>query len=212
MSTSRPEADTEYSRGDAAAPARAPRPDGRSAGLTRALTGGGLLAALLLLAAEFTPLLHVHSNARGNPVVKTVSTGSHHAYALVPIALLAAALVIGARRAPQARLAWAAVGALGLVALGIALLGDLPAAHSSGLIGHAGGPYTARPPRRRSGSTWRLSERSCWCSPAGPDCCSRRRLRMARRPEFRAISGRADGPLPDLPGAPTVYQHQARYI
>jgi hypothetical protein len=147
MSTSRPEADTEYSRGDAAKPGREtaaePRPAGPSGGLALALTGGGLLGALLLVVAEFTPLLDVHSSARGNPVVKTIETGSHHAFALIPIALLAAALILSARRAPRARLAWAAVGALGLVALGIALIGDLPATHSSGLIGHAGGPYTS---------------------------------------------------------------------
>jgi len=143
MSTSRPEADTEYSRGGAARPASEPRSDGPSGGLVRALTGGGLLGVLLLVVAEFTPLLHVHTNARGNPVVKTITAGSHHAYALIPIALLAAALILSARRVPQARLAWAAVGALGLVALGIALIGDLPAAHSSGLIGHAGTGYAS---------------------------------------------------------------------
>jgi hypothetical protein len=142
MSAFRPEADTEYSRGGPASEAagatvRTPSPATRIAVL-----GGGLLGSLLLLVAEFTPLLHVHSSARGAPIVQTIGTGSHHAYALIPLALLAAALTVGAR-ASGSRLALASIGFLGLVALGIALIGDLPAAQSSGLLGHAGGTYVS---------------------------------------------------------------------
>ena len=114
------------------------------------MLGGGLLGSVLLLVAEFTPLLHVYSSARGAPIVKTIGTGSHHSYALVPMALLAAALTVGAR-AGGSRLALASIGFLGLVALGIALIGDLPAAHASGLLGHACATYVsaaAQPERR----------------------------------------------------------------
>jgi hypothetical protein len=142
MSAFRPEADTEYSRGEPASDVagvtvRTPSPATRIAVL-----GGGLVGSVLLLAAEFTPLLHVYSSARGAPIVKTIGTGSHHAYALVPLALLAGALTVGAR-AGTSRLAPASIGFLGLVALGIALIGDLPAAHASGLLGHAGATYVS---------------------------------------------------------------------
>jgi hypothetical protein len=142
MNASRPEADTEYSRG---------RPGSEAPGGTLgeppratrvAILCGGLLGSALLFVAEFTPLLHIHSSARGAPIVKTIGTGSHHAYALIPVALLAAALTLGAR-ASGSRLALASIAILGLVALGIALIGDLPAAHASGLLGHAGGTYVS---------------------------------------------------------------------
>jgi hypothetical protein len=98
-----------------------------------ALLTGGLVGAGLLLVAEFTPLLHVHSSA-GNQVLKTVTTGPHHSYAMVPIALLAAGLAYGIWES-RSRLALIATGLLGLLALLIALLGDLPDAQASGLIG-----------------------------------------------------------------------------
>ena len=52
---------------------------------------GGLLGALLLLAAEGTTLYAVYT-AGGTAPVQSVNTGSHQGYALVPIALLAALL------------------------------------------------------------------------------------------------------------------------
>jgi hypothetical protein len=146
MNVSQPEADTEYSRGPGASgaaetPARSrwAGPSGRG---TMLVVGAALLGAALLLVAEFTPLLHVHSSARGAGVIKTIGTGSHHAYALVPVALLAAGLSLGVR-ATGSRAALLAIGALGVVVLGIALLGDLPDAQASGLVGHAGGPYVS---------------------------------------------------------------------
>jgi hypothetical protein len=88
----------------------------------------------VLLIAEFTPLLHVHSSAIHN--VKTVSTGAHHSYALIPVALLAAALAYAFWRT-RSRQALIATGVLGLVTLLIALLGDLPDAQANGLVGSA---------------------------------------------------------------------------
>jgi hypothetical protein len=97
--------------------------------------GGGLLGAALLLVAEFTPLLHVHSSVRVH-VAKSVTTGAHHSYALVPVALLAAALAYGFWQTRN-RQALIAAGFLGLITLLIALLGDLPDAQASGLVGSA---------------------------------------------------------------------------
>jgi hypothetical protein len=106
------------------------------------VVGACLLGAALLLVAEFTPLLHVHSSARGAGVIKTIETGSHHAYALVPVALLVAGLSLSVR-ATGNRVALLSIGALGLVAIGIALIGDLPDAQATGLVGHAGGTYVS---------------------------------------------------------------------
>jgi hypothetical protein len=139
MNSTRPEAETEYSRapvpgsGDSA-PAGGPAP-GRERLLRLGILTGGLAGALLLLVAEFTPLLEVRSSASDH-VIKTVTTGAHHSYALVPVALLAAALAVGIWQT-RSRQALLATGALGLVVLAIALLGDLPDAQATGLIGSA---------------------------------------------------------------------------
>jgi hypothetical protein len=136
MSASRPEADIEYSRGPRAS-------DAPQTPLARAPVGvvlGVVAGAALLVVAEFTPLLRVHSGAYHAGVVATIGTGSHHSYALIPVALLAVALA-SAARATGNRLALLWVALLGLVALGIALLGDLPDAHAVGLIRQPGGNY-----------------------------------------------------------------------
>ncbi|MFZ1994493.1 MAG: hypothetical protein WAU75_10305, partial [Solirubrobacteraceae bacterium] len=71
--------------------------------------------------AEFTPLLQVH--ASGHPhLAHSVITGSHHSYALLPVAALAAGLAVNAWRSGS-RFALLAIGLLGLLAVGIALLG-----------------------------------------------------------------------------------------
>ena len=151
MNASRPEADTEYSRGTR--PSR-----GRQSGPTEAetepatrpavgpptrppapLVAAVVLGAALLVAAEFAPLLRVHSGAYHAGVVQTIGAGSHHSFALLPVAVLAVAMAVAAR-ATGNRLALASIGVLGLVALGIALLGDLPDAHATGLL-RQGGTY-----------------------------------------------------------------------
>ncbi len=113
MNATPPEANSEYSRGpepfegdfspQVSAPGRrgAASSQGSGVGAGRgagvAILAGGLLGALLLLVAEFTTLFEV-SSGRGRRRCKSVGTGSHHAYALVPIALLAAALAYGVWR------------------------------------------------------------------------------------------------------------------
>ncbi len=115
-----------------------------------AILAGGLLGALLLLVAEFTTLFEV-SDGRAGPPVKSVGTGSHHAYALVPIALLAAALAYGVWRVGS-RPALLSIGLLAVIALLIGLLGDLPDAHASGLLTNTGGRYVSASssPERRA--------------------------------------------------------------
>src|SRR5579862_3175530 len=84
----------------------------------------GLLGAVLLLVAEFSTLFTVRLVA-GGAHVRSELTGSHHSFALVPIALLSALFAFGVWR-EGSRPALLAVGALAIVALLIALLGDLP--------------------------------------------------------------------------------------
>ncbi len=93
------------------------------------------MAALLLVIAEFTTLYVVATTA-GNKHVTTVSTGSHDAYALIPIALVAMALGYAAA-VRGSRPALLALGALGLATLLIALIGDLPDAQATGVVGNS---------------------------------------------------------------------------
>jgi hypothetical protein len=157
MNATPPEAKTQYSRGPEL-PGGGPSPDsarptapGRAGGgaIGAAVLGGGLLGAVLLVVAEFTTLFEVRS-AGSSAVVKSVATGSHDTFALVPIALLAAAMAYGVWRSGS-RPALLAIGVLGLLALLTALLGDLPDARASGLIGTATTNYVSASSRPSAG-------------------------------------------------------------
>jgi hypothetical protein len=138
MNVSRPEADSEYSRGRRARRGHSEDPETRwerrFEAHRNAVLAAGLLGAALLVVAELTPLLHVHASGRAH-LAQTVTTGSHHSYALLPVAALSAGLAVNAWRSGS-RLALLAIGLLGLLAVGIALLGDLPDAHTVGLVGN----------------------------------------------------------------------------
>jgi hypothetical protein len=148
MSTPPPEASTEYSRG----------PDGPGGGSTGSLTHPGrgttrrlpgllglahgvpaallatsLLGVVLLVVAEFATLFSVRTATSSLPI-KSVTTGPHHAYALIPIGVLTVGLAFGAFRYGS-RPTMVAIGALGMITLLIALLGDLPDARATGLTG-----------------------------------------------------------------------------
>jgi hypothetical protein len=86
----------------------------------------------VLIAAEFTTLLTVSVVGKTAPV-SSVTTGSHHGYALIPIGVLVAVLAVAVRRG-AGRPALAALGALAVITLVIALLRDLPDAHKTSLI------------------------------------------------------------------------------
>jgi hypothetical protein len=103
--------------------------------LRLALLLGGFAGAAFLLAAQFLPLYTVHTSAT-RATIDTIETGSHDSYALVPAAVLALLLSIEVWRSRN-RLALLAIGVIGLVALLVALLGDLPDAHATGLVGSA---------------------------------------------------------------------------
>jgi len=124
MSATPPEAKPEYSR----APPQSTEPVPISLGLLAA----GLIGGLLLLVAEFTPLYNQDSATSRVPL-HTMHTGSHHAYALIPVGLLAIVLTVSVSRSAS-RPALLALGALGILAVLIALIGDLPAADGHGFV------------------------------------------------------------------------------
>jgi hypothetical protein len=155
MSATPPEAKSEYSRGpvdssggdrtrargDSGPQTRSGGPPSESRTVAaRAIFAGGLLGALFLLVSEFTTLFTIRSSA-STAAIRSVGTGAHHTYALIPIAVLVALLAYGVWTAGS-RPALLAIGVLGVIALLIALLGDLPDAHASGLIGSPASHFT----------------------------------------------------------------------
>jgi hypothetical protein len=141
MTATPPEAKVEYSR--------APEPRQSAVGgslrpsalVSTSVLGAIFLAAVALVTAELTTLYEVRSGTRG-AVVKTVGTGSNHGYAMALIAVCALLLAAGVSRT-KSRPALLAIGVLGIVALLIALVGDLPDAQASGLLPLGGGYTTA---------------------------------------------------------------------
>ncbi len=133
MSAAKPEAESEYST---PTPART----GAAGAARLRATGAAALAlagAVLLVAAEFSPLLRVRTIAARPQVVHTVEGGPHHGWALLVLAVLAAALAWLPRRSAT-RLRWALLGLIGLATLLIALVADLPDAHANGLVSAGG--------------------------------------------------------------------------
>jgi hypothetical protein len=104
-----------------------------------ALGLGALLGALLVLVSQFTALYHLHSATSSVPI-RTVGTGANHAWAPIPLALVAAVFAYAVYRYGS-RTALIGLAGLGIATLLIALLGDLPDAHSSGVIGSSAGGY-----------------------------------------------------------------------
>ena len=141
MSATPPDANSEYSRAPAASDliadllawGRAPVDPGFSAALRTAVLAGAVLGALLLVVAEFTTLFTVHTAGASAPI-KSVSTGSHNSYGLIPVAVLAVVLAWAATSTGN-RWALVALLAVGIAALVITLVGDLPDAQASGTIG-----------------------------------------------------------------------------
>jgi hypothetical protein len=119
----------------------APRPEpheGRSVA-TAAVVLAALFGALLIIVSQFTALYHVHVPTSVAPV-KTVGTGGNHAWSPIPLALLAVVFAFAAFRYRN-RAALLAIALLGVVTLAIALLGDLPDVHATGLIGSGASQY-----------------------------------------------------------------------
>jgi hypothetical protein len=145
MNSTPPEAKNEYSRAPRGSRGQLPgveAADSRALklhrdGLGSVIAAGALLAAAVLIVAEFTTLYSVNVIGKVGPV-KTVATGSHHGYALIPIALLVAGLAVAAWRG-AGRPVVLALGALALVTLVVALLVDLPDANRTGLVATGAG-------------------------------------------------------------------------
>jgi hypothetical protein len=105
-----------------------------------AVPATGVFGALLLGVAEFATLFEVHSSARRAAIV-AVSAGSHHSYAMIPIALLALVLTYSIWLTGS-RVALLALGVLAVIALLIALIRDLPDAQATGLLLNRGASGT----------------------------------------------------------------------
>jgi hypothetical protein len=166
-----PETDTEYSRGSgpsrplhpgrrwvssrSSAPSASPTAETGDAASARRDTGRAavaliaLLGALLIIVSQFTALYQLHSTA-GSAAIKTVETGPNHAWAPIPLALVAMALAYAVYRHGN-RPALVGLAVLGIATLLIALLGDLSDAHSSGLIGSSAGGYLQATSSPRAG-------------------------------------------------------------
>jgi hypothetical protein len=97
------------------------------------VVAGAFASATVLVVAEFLTLYSVRV-IRGSASVPPVAAGTENHYALIPIALLGLILALAAIRLGD-RWALTAVAALGLIALLIGLLHDLPDARRTGLVG-----------------------------------------------------------------------------
>ncbi len=93
----------------------------------------------MLIVADFSQLYTVHGVATGR-IVHTYGTGGHNGYAMALIGAFSLFLAFGVWTVGS-RPALLAIGLLAVVALLIALLGDLPDAHGSGLLVLPGGRY-----------------------------------------------------------------------
>jgi hypothetical protein len=100
------------------------------------------LGALLLTVAELTTLYTVHV-ATSHAALKSEGTGSHNGYAMIPVAALALLLAAGVWHR-NGRLALLAIAALGVLALILALVHDLPDAQARGLLLIAGNYHAAK--------------------------------------------------------------------
>ncbi len=129
MSADDPETTEDYSKG-----ARAQKGPQRGPGaLGAGLAALGLAGAACLVAASFSTVIRlaVPASPGGAPGAEAASSGlDRHGPALLLVAAFAALLLPAAARGVRA--AMAALGVAGLLALGIAVTGDVPALDESG--------------------------------------------------------------------------------
>jgi hypothetical protein len=129
------EATKDGSRGDR--PGRSAR-DGAPAGPGRharpLLLALAAVAVALLVVGEFTDLYRVVVGS-AEDTRRTVTAGSNHGYAVLLLAVVAAAMLLGAIRG--ARPAMGALAVIGIAVLFISLAVDLPAARQTGTLREA---------------------------------------------------------------------------
>jgi hypothetical protein len=102
-----------------------------------------LVGAALLIAAEFLPLYEIRV-ITAVPKGGHHSVGAHHGYALLVVGLALIPMAWGGVRGGSRPAAIAAL-VLALIALGVALLVDLPDLNETGLIGRTYDEAQARP-------------------------------------------------------------------
>ena len=107
--------------------------------LGAALAGAAFAGAILLIVADLSTLIAVKTVT---VTVKNISGGSHHSYALLILGVFALPMAYGATRRGS-RPAMAALIAIGMVALVIMLVVDLPDIHKTGDIGQLYKPASA---------------------------------------------------------------------
>jgi hypothetical protein len=121
------------------------RPDDRAAGRQAgAILTIALLAALLLVVAEFTTIASVKVDGESCEVLNdadpsladrcSLSGWERHGGALLLLALAAGGIALAARRRTTAAVG-AVLLAVGVVTLGIALIADLPVTNDTGAVG-----------------------------------------------------------------------------
>lgn len=137
----------------------------RGGALSALLLLAGVIGALLLIAADFSTLIEV----RVITVVKDrITGGEQHSYALVLLGALAIPMALGAALG-RSRPAAVALAIVGVIALLVALVGDLPDVDMTGLTK----TFEAADARhRRAASISRPSGPSSWCSRRSPTCSS----------------------------------------
>jgi hypothetical protein len=125
MSTSAPEATTDYSTGPRGSRAPTERP-GRT---RKALVGLAMVAALMLVISTFLPLFRISTGAS---TLQTYSGLSHHSIAMLLMGIAVVPMALGTLRG--ARPAMAALAIIGTVVLVVAFTVDLPAALDEGVM------------------------------------------------------------------------------
>jgi hypothetical protein len=116
----------DYSRGNGADRGESRR----LGGVPAVLLALGALGAAALIASEFSTLFSVSVPGRAG---RSVSGHHQHGYALVIAGLLTLWLLFSA--AQGVRMAMLGLACVGLLALGIAVIADLPDVHSTGVLG-----------------------------------------------------------------------------
>ena len=104
-----------------------------SKGIGAVILACALMGAAVLVLAEFSTLYTVRAAGQSGAVQSTLA-GTNNSYALIPVAVLAVILALVTYRGRAGRWVPATLILVGLIALLIGLLHDLPDAHRTGLL------------------------------------------------------------------------------
>lgn len=104
---------------------------GATPALRTAVLAAGVTGAVLLIVADLSTLIEVKAVTA---VIKRISGGSQHSYAMLILGLFALVVTAGVVRSGS-RPAMLALTVVGLIAGGVAVIGDLPDVHKTGQYG-----------------------------------------------------------------------------